>query len=936
MILVFGGSGFLGNYLMNIIPREEVLGFYHENHKPGMQRIDLLKPNEIWRTLNNYKPNIVIYAAGITNVDKCEVEPDLAFQLNAKVPEEIARFPGVRMIYYSTDYVFDGKKGMYLEDDEPNPVNIYGLSKVAGERAVLAANPSNLIIRVSGLYDSKGIKGERFDQIKSSIIKADDTKLSSPVYVEDVVIATRILLNNGGGGIYHAAGYDTLSRYEFRQLVNLSLEDNITVLPYQNLEELAPRPTNSSLNCKRLNSLGWNQRRVAQVFYPFSESKIKTNNFKNAILIDCVGALLTPRTWLPMESVIKQVNEDCEMVRNEPEFWENVKVATGLTKQELVYHIANHYSLNPCIWNKIRELRKRYYLLLVNNGTSEVFRHWVNKYGLDNIFDMCINSSEIGLSKKEKSFFLETSRIIGIPTNRCLLIDDNKENLDAAKSTGMRTILTHPLDKFPICEHELSKSLDENIFHALQSENRELNMNDRDPDGFMFSQFHMHSTILTKPERYKYFMLSGGTNLFPMSNVLKELISLELSTNSAYGWYTSQEGFPPLQRVVAMYENYAASKGLFPTSKPLGKNVAMTIGGSQAVAAIMEYISMIRPHSEVLVVGFTYPLFIRQANHSGLYVHECLGENFGLSTILPPVEAISEIINNSRPALLVITLPNNPSGESYNENEMEIILKSAVESNTMVLIDKVGQMPIVQDYFVNIGSLIKKTESQLNVIIVNSFSKSDSVPGFRIGYIIANKNIIQYVAKYQLTSIMNPPTSPFLPVFFTLVARSIYLGKEKSWLKGDDISRILSYNRRLFRITTALIPNHLNSMVEEKFSPNGFKTNFDRYCLHQQKVGEAITNNKAYLIHRMGSYIESITKLEAGFNFLVKFVPLRKLDENEFCKNLFYETGVALLTESCFRITKKNNQNFWVRISLASPVDEFICAIDRLYEFISK
>ena len=123
------------------------------------------------------------------------------------------------------------------------------------------------------------------------------------------------------------------------------------------------------------------------------------------------------------------------------------------------------------------------------------------------------------------------------------------------------------------------------------------------PDEFMFRQFRRHSRILRTPTRFDYFMLSGGANLFPMSSVWKELLQLEIASDMAYGWYTSPEGFPTLQRAVSMWENYAASEGMFPAEKPLGSHVCITLGATQAVTAVFDYVSHSFRHKSVLLVG---------------------------------------------------------------------------------------------------------------------------------------------------------------------------------------------------------------------------------------------------------------------------------------------------------------------------------------------
>src|SRR5262245_22332030 len=150
-ILVFGAAGQVGHELLHRTPPRglKVIGFTHAD-------VDITDSEAVTRVLEHHRPVVIINAAAYTAVDGAGVETDKAFAVNADGPHVLAsaaREVGSCIIHLSTDYVFDGTKSSpYLEDDPVAPVNAYGRSKEAGERAVRAANPQHVIFRTAWIY----------------------------------------------------------------------------------------------------------------------------------------------------------------------------------------------------------------------------------------------------------------------------------------------------------------------------------------------------------------------------------------------------------------------------------------------------------------------------------------------------------------------------------------------------------------------------------------------------------------------------------------------------------------------------------------------------------------------------------------------------------------------------------------------------------------
>jgi len=153
-ILLVGKGGQVGSELAGLLPRlGEVVAL-------GRAELDLAKPEEIREVIRRVQPELIVNAAAYTAVDQAEKEPSLAQAINSDAPEIMAmegKKIGASLVHYSTDYVFDGTKNApYLEDDPPNPLSVYGRTKLAGEQAIRSSGVSHLIFRTAWVYAAQG------------------------------------------------------------------------------------------------------------------------------------------------------------------------------------------------------------------------------------------------------------------------------------------------------------------------------------------------------------------------------------------------------------------------------------------------------------------------------------------------------------------------------------------------------------------------------------------------------------------------------------------------------------------------------------------------------------------------------------------------------------------------------------------------------------
>lgn len=229
-MLLIGKNGQIGWELKRALaPLGEVVAV-------GSGELDLSKPAEIRRAVREMRPDLIVNAAAYTAVDAAEEEPELAMAVNGEAPgvlAEEAQRSDAALVHYSTDYVFDGAKGApYTEDDEPAPINIYGETKLAGERAVRESGAAHLILRTSWVY---GLRGKNFLLTVLRLarereeLRIVDDQIGAPTWSREIAEATAQMLGQGKyeaasflrerGGLYHLTAGGQTSWYSFARAI---------------------------------------------------------------------------------------------------------------------------------------------------------------------------------------------------------------------------------------------------------------------------------------------------------------------------------------------------------------------------------------------------------------------------------------------------------------------------------------------------------------------------------------------------------------------------------------------------------------------------------------------------------------------------------------------------------------------------------------------
>jgi dTDP-4-dehydrorhamnose reductase len=256
-IIVLGATGQLGTDLVEVLSHEGNFEVFPISH----QDADCTDPKTVRRTLTQVRPDIVVNCAAFVRVDECEERVGDAFAVNAVGAYNVAKACAeieALCVYVSTDYVFDGaKNNAYAESDTPNPINVYGASKLAGEYLTRQAARRWLMVRTASLFGKTGARGKGGNFVETIIRKAKagepirviNNITMSPTYSRDAAGGLAALLRNRATGLFHLVNQGACTWYEFAKTISDVVELGNPVHPVSSNEFAARalRPQNSAL-----------------------------------------------------------------------------------------------------------------------------------------------------------------------------------------------------------------------------------------------------------------------------------------------------------------------------------------------------------------------------------------------------------------------------------------------------------------------------------------------------------------------------------------------------------------------------------------------------------------------------------------------------------------------------------------------------------------
>jgi dTDP-4-dehydrorhamnose reductase len=256
-IAILGGRGMLGSDVLLSCQKH---GF--DATALDLPDFDITDVSHLRQVVRNAK--IIVNCASYTNVEKAESEAELAYKINAEAVDKlgsVAKNSGIWVLHISTDFVFDGTSDKpYIETDTPNPINVYGASKLAGEKLLIESGCSNCIMRLEWTY---GLNGNNFVTKVINKAKTDkemfvvDDQVGSPTATTEVAEAICSLVLKKPEGLFHFAASGYASRFETAKFIfdKLNMQVNLTNRKTSDYKTAAKRPLNSRFCCDKIQSL---------------------------------------------------------------------------------------------------------------------------------------------------------------------------------------------------------------------------------------------------------------------------------------------------------------------------------------------------------------------------------------------------------------------------------------------------------------------------------------------------------------------------------------------------------------------------------------------------------------------------------------------------------------------------------------------------------
>jgi dTDP-4-dehydrorhamnose reductase len=292
-IFITGGSGLFGSKLAEIAIDEgnEVYSGYVDESSPlgtGV-KYDLNDFESIKNAIENIKPTAIVHSAAMTNVDQCEENPVLAFRINAlatKCISNIAKKKGIFVHYISTDYVFDGERGSYKEDDEINPIDVYGITKYIGELWMDSVGRTSMIYGARPAWGKINFAIWLINKLSAhEEVQIVEDQYISPTLNTNLARMVLEIVEKELKGVYHIAGGTRISRYDFSIKLAEVFDLDKTLVKKIKMDQLnwkAKRPKDSSLDTSKVSSiLKEKPYHIEKAFQVFKEEVENASNEKS-------------------------------------------------------------------------------------------------------------------------------------------------------------------------------------------------------------------------------------------------------------------------------------------------------------------------------------------------------------------------------------------------------------------------------------------------------------------------------------------------------------------------------------------------------------------------------------------------------------------------------------------------------------------------------
>lgn len=427
------------------------------------------------------------------------------------------------------------------------------------------------------------------------------------------------------------------------------------------------------------------------------------------------------------------------------------------------------------------------------------------------------------------------------------------------------------------------------------------------PFGNMYDSFSLFSSTTDEITH-----MSAGVNWIPASGAIKRIVSFEIEHDISYRNYGRSSGAKVVTDIVSFSERKIVGSR---------EKISATLsnGGCDGVSIILSMLKkdgFINNGDNALMLGHSFPFYENLSTEFNFNYNEISTDSFHL----PSLKLVELEIKKARPKLLFILIPHNPSGEIKSECYYASIIETCKLNNVKIILDRVCMM--LWDYKPDLLRIFYNGILSGSVFVVDSLSKSDSLAGMRLGYILSAIN-------YE-KALLNEVQNRYLnPTVFSSPALAFCKLASLSYFTGVKYHRFLALILRFYK---KKIWRDYTSDYKVNFNEEFFSSLFSEYSEQIKKCKERIDNNFSLLTK---SVVNNEFMLDGGFNVLLCLPSMRADEESMDQYNLLTKKKIAVLTTSSFTI-KDGYKFYYIRLGLTIPEDEFEHGLNQILSYYSS
>lgn len=422
--------------------------------------------------------------------------------------------------------------------------------------------------------------------------------------------------------------------------------------------------------------------------------------------------------------------------------------------------------------------------------------------------------------------------------------------------------------------------------------------------------------------------VSSGVSYHPAPHLLIQEATRALDYPMFYQDYDGPEGHPLSRRAIQIHEHFLSRHRV----ELNDEHVLITNGASTAMHLLSLYFSEFCPDAEILIPVPTFPLAGASMAFAGLKVREVFHN--GCGRLLPTLQDYQAALSEHT-RLLFLNVYNNPSGECYDHCEMTEIVDWAKRNALTLIVDKVSIDMTQSGNVPNVLDIAYEQDYVDHLIIVSSLSKDRSLPGLRVGWIIASPALIAELARYNALISICPPALTAALLFMDMLCRTVMLWEHPT---SGDVSGMATLAETFVEGALAFAPlaPDLTHFLKPYTDRNYLDALFGRYAEWHAGLMDLLQSNWRLITNEFGSHLAVCAPWHGGFNTFVRMPTIDWVDAYQFTIRLFRQCGVQILPGPSFGSTPDDWQKrygFGLRLSFAMPTAKLNTGLTRLISF---